>query len=242
MSGLQKCPGCLKEFTSQRAHLSQTANPLCRRLAKKRRSGRSGPICILQKRTSQSPMSQTPTPHHASPPQTPPISAAQVPTPVPPGPRYPGPSVTDDVESSDDDDADFLTDKTTFGWEPPTLHEPETGSDPPSDMELDPPSTPTPPDDVRQRTWAATKVVRFPDARAGEPVGTTSPSHNAYASSLGNPSPSNPYSPFASKVDWDVAEWAKLHGPSSTSFADLLKIDGVRASAKNLFAPFSVSH
>ncbi|KAJ6555069.1 hypothetical protein B0H10DRAFT_2201712 [Mycena sp. CBHHK59/15] len=38
----------------------------------------------------------------------------------------------------------------------------------------------------------------------------------------------NLYAPFASKMDWEVARWAKLRGSGSTAFTDLLKIDGVR--------------
>ncbi|KAG2064838.1 hypothetical protein BDR04DRAFT_1130628 [Suillus decipiens] len=36
----------------------------------------------------------------------------------------------------------------------------------------------------------------------------------------------NLYYPFASKIEWEVARWAKLHGSSSTAFSDLLSIDG----------------
>jgi hypothetical protein len=37
----------------------------------------------------------------------------------------------------------------------------------------------------------------------------------------------NPYAPFASKIEWEVARWAKLRGPGSTAFSELLGIDGV---------------
>ncbi|KAH9975424.1 hypothetical protein BGW80DRAFT_1169067 [Lactifluus volemus] len=37
----------------------------------------------------------------------------------------------------------------------------------------------------------------------------------------------NPYGPFISQRDWEVARWAKCQGPSSTAFTDLMKIDGV---------------
>ncbi|KAG2081953.1 hypothetical protein BD769DRAFT_1633506 [Suillus cothurnatus] len=37
----------------------------------------------------------------------------------------------------------------------------------------------------------------------------------------------NLYYPFASKIEWEVARWAKLRGSSSTAFSDLLSIDGV---------------
>lgn len=38
----------------------------------------------------------------------------------------------------------------------------------------------------------------------------------------------NPYAPFASKIDWEIARWAKTRGLGSTAFSELLAIDGVR--------------
>jgi hypothetical protein len=35
------------------------------------------------------------------------------------------------------------------------------------------------------------------------------------------------YAPFASRIDWDVAHWAKLHGITSTAVTELLEINGV---------------
>ena len=222
MPGSQICPGCLKQFTSQKAHLSQTSSPLCRRLAKRHQSARSRSVCILQKRPSQLSKSQSLTPPHTPPPPT-------SPTPTPPAspqPTSPHLNVTSDTESSDDEE-DFLTNETMPGWEPPAPHNNQIDSNPPSDTEPDPLLSSTPPEDIRQRTWVTPRVIQFPNPHAGEPIGSASPSHNAYATSLGNPSPSNPYSPFTLKVDWEVAQWAKLRGPSSTSIADLLKIDRV---------------
>jgi len=84
-----------------------------------------------------------------------------------------------------------------------------------------------PPEDLREHTWVAPKIVRFPNPRVGEPLRSANSTNNAYATLLGNDSDSNPFRPFASKVDWEMAKWAKLQGPSSTSLMDLLKIDGV---------------
>ncbi|KAF9061054.1 hypothetical protein BDP27DRAFT_1369990 [Rhodocollybia butyracea] len=36
----------------------------------------------------------------------------------------------------------------------------------------------------------------------------------------------NKWSPFASRLDWEVAQWAKMRGSSSTAFSELLAIDG----------------
>lgn len=39
----------------------------------------------------------------------------------------------------------------------------------------------------------------------------------------------NLWAPFNSKLDWEIARWAKLRGPGSTAVSDLLSIDGVRS-------------
>ena len=46
-----------------------------------------------------------------------------------------------------------------------------------------------------------------------------------YSSGLG--SHCNPWAPFTSEIDWKVAHWAKMHGPGSTAFSELLAINGV---------------
>jgi hypothetical protein len=40
--------------------------------------------------------------------------------------------------------------------------------------------------------------------------------------------PGNIWAPFTSKIDWEVARWAKLRGPGSTAVSELLNIEGVR--------------
>lgn len=48
-----------------------------------------------------------------------------------------------------------------------------------------------------------------------------------YQSVLGHDAQGNPWYPFNSKLDWEVAKWAKLRGPSDTAFSELLAIEGV---------------
>jgi hypothetical protein len=43
-------------------------------------------------------------------------------------------------------------------------------------------------------------------------------------------STSNLYAPFSSKLDWEFARWAKLHGVGSTSASELMSIAGVSLS------------
>ncbi|KAH7877289.1 uncharacterized protein C8R40DRAFT_1040909 [Lentinula edodes] len=38
---------------------------------------------------------------------------------------------------------------------------------------------------------------------------------------------SNCWAPFTSRIDWEIARWAKIRGPSSTAFSELLEIKGV---------------
>jgi hypothetical protein len=72
-------------------------------------------------------------------------------------------------------------------------------------------------------------VEQFPSAKAGAPIATVRavPKYETYQTDLR--SLDNPWAPFSSQLDWEVARWAKLRGPSSTAFTELLKIDGVSA-------------
>jgi hypothetical protein len=46
----------------------------------------------------------------------------------------------------------------------------------------------------------------------------------------GAPGADNPFTPFSSKTDWEIGRWAKLRGPGSTAFSELMSIDGVSES------------
>ncbi|KAG1763412.1 hypothetical protein EDD22DRAFT_979391 [Suillus occidentalis] len=70
-------------------------------------------------------------------------------------------------------------------------------------------------------------IVPYPDSRAGKPI-TQSKVRDVnvtYGSSISDME--NLYSPFSSQMDWEIVQWAKLRGPSSMAFSDLLSIDGV---------------
>lgn len=71
-------------------------------------------------------------------------------------------------------------------------------------------------------------VEKYRTGKAGAVVSREGPDANsAYASSLTNKD--NLFSPFSSKLEWEIARWAKLRGPSSTAFTELMGIDGVRS-------------
>jgi hypothetical protein len=44
----------------------------------------------------------------------------------------------------------------------------------------------------------------------------------------------NLYAPFGSKLEWEIARWAKLRGPSSTAFTELMAIEGVGTLSNTL--------
>ncbi|KAG2085840.1 hypothetical protein BD769DRAFT_1374013 [Suillus cothurnatus] len=70
-------------------------------------------------------------------------------------------------------------------------------------------------------------IVPYPDSQAGKLItrAEVQDANTTYGFSIGNAE--NPYSPFSSRMDWEIAQWAKLCGPSSTAFSDLLSIRGI---------------
>jgi hypothetical protein len=68
-------------------------------------------------------------------------------------------------------------------------------------------------------------ILKF-GRRAGEPVmgGHAKSANDAYHDSIHTPDPSNEpelnnaYAPFKSKMDWKIAQWAKLQGPGTGNF------------------------
>ncbi|KAG2110326.1 uncharacterized protein F5147DRAFT_752967 [Suillus discolor] len=72
-------------------------------------------------------------------------------------------------------------------------------------------------------------VVHYPDQRAGQPIDSAikQPSNITYHAQLNGSSADNIYAPFASKLDWEMARWAKLQGSSSTAFSELVSIEGL---------------
>ncbi|KAJ7724958.1 hypothetical protein DFH07DRAFT_871823 [Mycena maculata] len=84
----------------------------------------------------------------------------------------------------------------------------------------------------RRLHHAPSVIEKYPGHAAGKPISITPSkgSEETYGSSLNNSPEANPYAPFKSKMDWEIAKWAKLRGSGSTAFTDLLQIDSVRES------------
>ncbi|KZV59797.1 hypothetical protein PENSPDRAFT_594870 [Peniophora sp. CONT] len=91
------------------------------------------------------------------------------------------------------------------------------------DEDPDPNPAPPPPQERR-------RVVHF-GGRAGEALngGAAGQDHFAkYESELPEArNANNPYHPFNTKMDWDIAAWAKNFGIGANAFTALLKIDGL---------------
>ncbi|KAH8091759.1 hypothetical protein BXZ70DRAFT_1040234 [Cristinia sonorae] len=160
-----------------------------------------------------------------------------------------------DNEELDDDDSEDEDggDPPRYGWEPPVA----SGQNAPlqEDEDSDTSSrSPSPdPHDVssqatRVRVEEALRseitVVTYPSARAGAPISESAdnqqaidrdahwqsqhPANTTYSELLGEGSQQNIYAPFDHEVDWLVARWAKLRGPGSNAFSELLDIPGVQ--------------
>ncbi|TFK59866.1 hypothetical protein BDN72DRAFT_872993 [Pluteus cervinus] len=67
--------------------------------------------------------------------------------------------------------------------------------------------------------------VEFPNQSAGAPIDP--PFGNMDETETPN---ENPWAPFNSRMEWEIARWAKLRGLGSTAFSDLLSIPGVKES------------
>ncbi|KAH9164278.1 hypothetical protein EDB89DRAFT_2116298 [Lactarius sanguifluus] len=73
------------------------------------------------------------------------------------------------------------------------------------------------------------KATRYPGGNAGVVHSKANMTENQkYETKIGDASQSNPYAPFASSLDWQIAKWAKLRGPSSTAFTEMMAIEGVQ--------------
>lgn len=72
-------------------------------------------------------------------------------------------------------------------------------------------------------------VEKFPRRHAGAPVHhSRTTAFESYKNILQGAE--NVWAPFESRIDYEVAKWAKLRGSGSTAFSELLAIDGVSFS------------
>ncbi|KAJ3993025.1 hypothetical protein F5050DRAFT_1578465 [Lentinula boryana] len=77
-------------------------------------------------------------------------------------------------------------------------------------------------------------IVHYPDPCAGALIefqGEIVDEYSQYSHNL--KAGLNAWAPFGSKIEWEIARWAKLRGPSSTAFTGLLATDGIGLSYRN---------
>ncbi|KAJ6596460.1 hypothetical protein B0H10DRAFT_2327913 [Mycena sp. CBHHK59/15] len=140
----------------------------------------------------------------------------------------------EDDSEEEDRRADQLRADLENGYEAPRLEAPadQVLPDVPN-TPADAPAGPTPSRATRKkiedRFHHKPIVEKFPGNLAGAPISGNrdETSEEQYGTDIGDEI-TNPYAPFASKTDWEIAKWAKLRGAGSTAFTDLLQVQGVR--------------
>jgi hypothetical protein len=70
--------------------------------------------------------------------------------------------------------------------------------------------------------------VKMFGGQAGKPIRTIiNSSYSNYVEQRETGGQENIWVLFASRMEWEIVQWVKLHGPSSTSFTEFLGIEGV---------------
>ncbi|EIW56974.1 uncharacterized protein TRAVEDRAFT_170977 [Trametes versicolor FP-101664 SS1] len=141
----------------------------------------------------------------------------------------------EDIEAQDDDEVDAANLEAESGWEPPppaniprAPAEPTTSPESSQDANTGGHGAPNRAAQSRAHEHLQTKThsVRFPSDHAGAPIKHRR-ERSAYEQFQGRIDAvnANPYAPFASRIDWEVARWAKMRGPGSTAVSELLAIE-----------------
>ena len=72
------------------------------------------------------------------------------------------------------------------------------------------------------------EIVEFGNQNAGAVYERVHQNGNQdYHQVISGAESTNPYAPFSSRLDWEIAHWAKMQGPGSNSLTELLRIEGV---------------
>lgn len=111
---------------------------------------------------------------------------------------------------------------------------PEDLVPPPEDLAL--PSTESEVNTTEDMPSVTTTIIdRFPNGSAGAPIsGARGGSSMEDTGSEGLQG--STWAPFSSQCDWEIARWAKMRGPSSSAFSELLAIPEVRTIPFFLFS------
>ena len=222
------CPGCDNTFTLRgyQSHLAQSNDPLCSAVFDQLKKASE-----TYQRLEKDANSSNEASHEAE------------------APAFQGDTFgsaednANDSEQSDDEDfGEEMVAELERSWEPPREGAPDQLEeiDTAIDNEDNPDSTSDDEDMNNQynrdryiigdgyRVKPAVRI-RYRDkhtsSHAGEVLSQEESMDSGYAAALNGGD--NPWSPFNSEKDWEIAKWAKLHGVGSTAFSDLLAIDRV---------------
>ncbi|KAK7017889.1 hypothetical protein VNI00_018532 [Paramarasmius palmivorus] len=93
---------------------------------------------------------------------------------------------------------------------------------------------------VEERMRNNITIEKYPSHLAGAPIHYRHQNiDEQYTQHITGSLSRNPYAPFTSKLDWEVARWAKLRGPGATAMTELLQITGL---CERLGLSFSTSN
>lgn len=81
---------------------------------------------------------------------------------------------------------------------------------------------------AQDRLRSSSLTIESFGGKAGATIRQEADSNSGYHTYKSSDS-SNPWAPFKSKLDWEIARWSKLRGPGSTATTELLGINGVCA-------------
>ncbi|THH16593.1 hypothetical protein EUX98_g9279 [Antrodiella citrinella] len=127
----------------------------------------------------------------------------------------------EDEDEEDEDEGGNVEYEEGPGWEPPLIPAPVV----PVAVGVEVPQAPAPAgrQHVEESLRQDVHVEHYPSACAGKPLRQTATSFSSYGAAEAN----NPYAPFPTRMDWEIARWGKIFGPGSNAMDRLLAIEGV---------------
>ena len=137
------------------------------------------------------------------------------------------------AEEDAEEEEDAMDYQEEGSWEPPTQGDEGVGVDMEEDTFDVSDETALPPDmrATQQRTQECLRakmfIIPFPNPKAASPSSAKEPSAYDHYQTQADPEGENLYHPFTTRLDWEIARWAKMRGPGSTAVTELLAIKGV---------------
>lgn len=221
------CNGCGKQFSAvkyRRSHLSQSTDPRCqaeRQVFLSRHLPEYFPTASPARSTSPPSSSRSVSPHSS--PSLPSSSdPIQTPPEHPSAPARQSPEIEDDNLLDFDGASDSVDDEDLGAESDIDSDVNEDASDDEHGRFLSAEEVAN----LQGNMWGDVYVDVYPGSHAGAIHSQGIPTTKEFENVLGGPSP-NPFAPFNNQTDWELAKWAKLRGPGSTSFTELMGVTGV---------------